>query len=425
MALCAFFVAACGSTTRMAQASSRIVPPDYVGMNAQFLLNQTAQRQFTLLQAMAAAGVETVRSDAVWAWVEPYPPVAGVHRYDWSTLDGIVAGYASRGLRWAPIVDFSVPWDRLVAGQNISPPAGLDNYVAYAAALAARYGDGGSFWSSNPTLPYVPVHSWEIWNEENSSGFWQPAPDPSRYADLYRAARRAIQAVQTRATVFVGGLVPNGADEFLAAMVAHRPDLIRQLDGVAFHPYAATADDAVALVVSLRHELVALRMPTASIAITEVGWPTAGSAWAVSDAQRAAFLSSLDDRLARSNCGVSSFSPHTLVTAEQDPSNHEDWYGLYHPDGSPSASALAYANQSIALEGRVSTTRPSGTLNLCETAVAATPPARSTPLPVAVRPSHRRRSRHRARRRLLRHSCSHTAVRCLLHGSPVRRHRVV
>jgi hypothetical protein len=211
--LCAFFVAACGTSSRTALASSRIVPPDYAGMNAQFLANQSAQNQFTLLQAMAAAGVETVRSDAVWAWVEPYPPVAGVHRYDWGALDGIVAEYASRGLRWAPIVDFSVPWDRQVAGQSISPPAGIDNYVAYAGALAARYGDGGSFWSSNPALAYLPVHSWEIWNEENSAGFWQPAPDPSRYADLYIAARRAIQAVEARATVLVGGLAPNGATD--------------------------------------------------------------------------------------------------------------------------------------------------------------------------------------------------------------------
>jgi hypothetical protein len=365
---------------------------------------------------MATAGVETVRSDAVWDWIEPNQPAGAAHQYNWGGLDGVVSSYASHGLRWAPIVDFSVPWDRQVAGQHISPPAGIANYAAYAGALAARYGDGGSFWITHPLLPYLPVHSYEIWNEENLPLFWQPTPDPSRYADLYIAARQAIHAAQPRALVLVGGLSgPAAANQFVAGMFASHPGLAAQIDGVGLHPYAAAANDALNLVVSLRHELAALGAGAAPIAITEVGWPTGGSAWPVSDSQRASYLSSLDDQLARSDCGVVSFSPHTLVNLGQDPGNLDDSYGLYHPDATPTASAIAYSNASLILEGRAASSAPNGTLRLCGGSSAAPPGSSGVRLRTSLR-SPRQRAAHRAKRRVSRRH-SHGGRRRALNGA--------
>jgi hypothetical protein len=341
-------------------------------MNAQFLFFKPGDQWAPNLRAMKAAGVETVRSDAVWAWVEPNPPLAGAHHYSWQALDPIVSALAQHGLRWTPVVDFSTPWDRAVAGNTVSPPAGIDNYAAYAAALAARYGDHGSFWSSHPYLQYLPVHSWEIWNEENLDGFWAPASDPARYTDMYLAARAAVHAVQPGATVLVGGLSNYKWAEYLTAMLARRPAAHGQFDAVAFHPYTANADDSLATVIALRHQLVALGEPNVPIAITEVGWPTAGPVNVLDDATRATNLSSLTDRLARSDCGILSISPHTWITNERDPGNAEDWYGLFHPDGTPSATEAAYSLTARALEGLIAPSGPTDALPLCGTATTGT-----------------------------------------------------
>ncbi len=46
-----------------------------------------------------------------------------------------------------------------------------------------RYGPEGSFWEENPDLPFLPIRSWEIWNEENIVTFAQPRPGRLRRAD--------------------------------------------------------------------------------------------------------------------------------------------------------------------------------------------------------------------------------------------------
>jgi hypothetical protein len=383
--LCALSFAVCAAAPSAAQASARRVPAEFVGMNAQFLFFRPGDQWGPNLQAMAAAGVETVRSDASWQWVEANPPQNGAHRYNWDPLDLRVWALAKHGLRWAPTIGWSTPWDRTVAGLYISPPAGIDNYAAYAGALAARYGDHGSFWSLHPELPYLPVHSWEIWNEENLPGFWSPAPDPTRYADLYLAARAAIHAAQPRATVFVGGLSNHNWAEFLDGMFAQRPKLRGQIDGVGFHPYTANVDDSIATVVAFRHKLVALGEPNVPIAITEVGWPTAGPVNVLSDDGRAYHLSALTDRLARSDCGISSISPHTWIALGQDPTNQEDSYGLVHADGTPSKSEIAYSLVAQELEGSMASPISTAKLYLCGTATPATTSPRRS-LPPCARP---------------------------------------
>jgi hypothetical protein len=48
------------------------------------------------------------------------------------------------------------------------PPANPSSYGTFAAKLAKRYGNGGTFWAANPTLPVVLPAGIELWNEENT-----------------------------------------------------------------------------------------------------------------------------------------------------------------------------------------------------------------------------------------------------------------
>ncbi len=53
------------------------------------------------------------------------------------------------------------------------------------------------------------VHVWEIWNEENTSGFW-PSGDFNSYADLLHKTYLAIKAVDPNTIIMPGGPAPCG-----------------------------------------------------------------------------------------------------------------------------------------------------------------------------------------------------------------------
>src|SRR5205807_96579 len=132
-------------------------------------------------------------------------------------------------LRWLPVIDYSPRWARSIRGVDHSPPVSAVAYAAYAGALAARYGVGGSFWLLHPRLPAEPVTTYEIWNEPDSSFFWKLRPDPGVYARLYERARAAITSVQPRARVIIGGLTR--PRKFLPALLRAEPRLQGHIDG--------------------------------------------------------------------------------------------------------------------------------------------------------------------------------------------------
>ena len=328
----------------VAPAASAAAPA--FGVNAQFLLpNQPPSAWPNHLDAMQRDGIAVVRSDANWAVAEPAAPVSGQRRFNWGPFDVTVAELAKRGLQWLPIVDFSAPWAASQPPSPHAPPSNPDLYAGYAAALAARYGPGGAFWAAHPEIPPVPVAALEVWNEPDTAAFWPPAPNPAAYADLYLATRDAVHTAAGSVEVLVGGLTQDPPG-FLRAMVAARPQLRERLDGVAIHPYAASPTDVMARVITTRATLNDLGLGDVPLDVTEVGWPIAGSSRylpTIDDRTRADAFTQLVDRFADSGCGIERVLPHTWVSGERNRGSAEDWYGIVHPNGSPTLTATAYA----------------------------------------------------------------------------------
>jgi hypothetical protein len=345
------------------------VPSDWAGVNAAWLFTAYPINGVvwnTQVDAMQAAGVHVVRTDAEWRRVEPNAPDATGHHYDWHLYDAVVATLARRGIRWYPIVDYSAPWASSRPGYWRAPPADVASYAAYAQALARRYGTGGTFWALHPQLPAVPVQQIEIWNEENESYFWPSAPDPARYADLYTAARTAIHAVDPQAEVVIGGLVNHDAASFLAGMLAARPHMA--IDAVGLHAYAPTAAGVVKWASIMKIALWRLGRPNLPIEITEVGWTTmAGATGAVSDAARASLISQTLPAVAAVP-GVTRLMVFSWTSREtfREP---DDFYGLYAPSGRPHLGGLALAAAIHRLQPTASASR------------AAAPAAKPTPAP--------------------------------------------
>jgi hypothetical protein len=380
-------------------SSAQAAYDGFYGVNAQGLFALPSSSWGTNLSQMSSGGLQVVRRDAPWVVAEPRAPANGVHTYNWTSFDTQVTAYAQHHLRWLPIIDYSTSWSGQVPGDVMSGVARVQDYRAYAAAFARRYGRGGTFWSAHPELPQLPVTKYEIWNEPNLWTFWHPQEDaPERYADLYLATRSTLHGVDPNANVMVAGLaLPGGAlpTDFVQRMYRHRPDLRGNIDSFGLHPYMWTLDGVLLRIGQFRELLTSLGSGSVPLEITEVGWPVRTS---TEEANRAASLSGLADLLPRSDCNVHSLIPHTWVTSESNSSDNEDWFGIENRNGTPKPSATAYL--STAKQMRASQSSPQ--VRLCHPANSDLSAAASAAAASAARgPVLHLRVVKRARRRRL------------------------
>jgi hypothetical protein len=397
-------------------------PPDgFFGVNPGDLFHLPQSQWDTHLSAIADDGVQVVRMGAWWSDLEQGPPVNGVHTYSWSDIDKQVAALARHGLQWEPLLCFSATWGSRIDGDYNAAPRGTDNFASFGAALAQRYGRGGSFWSEHPELPALPVTAYEVWNEENAKVYWHPAT-PDDYADLYAATRSAIHKVDDGSRVVVGGLA--GADnsavmapaDFLRRMYAHRPDLRGAVDAVGFHPYARDPQGVYDKLAAFRHDLDDIAGPGVPLELTEIGWTTVD----VSESRRADYLSDVAATLSRTDCGVARVSAYSWLGPEQAAGDREQWFGIANKDGSNKPSASAYA---AAVKQARSGAAPSDTVRICSSAAvrsAASAGATRGHLKLRVKV---RRHPSRPGRLLVRASCS-TGCRVRVELSAARAHGV-
>jgi len=226
--------------------------------------------------------------------------------------------------------------------------------------VADRYGRGGSFWSANPSLPYLPVVQFEVWNEPNIWDYWCPDVDPRRYADMFTESARAIHGRDPRARVVLGGLVgfdktffwPDGTvhgmevGEFLLRVFARDPAARGQIDAIALHTYGDTPAVHFDALRYMRERLRQIGLGRVPIVYNEFGWATSGDGGFVTgERTRARYLRRIITYAARGTCGVSEVDPYTWATPEGSPQDTEQWFGIADPEtAEPHASALTYSN---------------------------------------------------------------------------------
>ena len=238
------------------------------------------------LERMGAGQVGTVRVTLPWQEIDP-TPVPG--DYLWHEFDQVVAGASREQITVLPTI-YTVPgWLARLEGCDdpaggpcsITPPTtqfGLSQWRSFIAAAVRRYGPEGLFWTLNRDLPERPIRAWQIWNEPNSSGFYQPSPSIDRYADLLVAASESIRSIDPDASVLLGGLYREGAidaTDFLRGLYA-RPGIEAAFDGVAIHPYAGRMSGVKGQVRRINRVIKSAGDDQVRIWITEIGWASGG-----------------------------------------------------------------------------------------------------------------------------------------------------
>ena len=204
-----------------------------------------ARQQFAL---MNRTGIRWVRSDYDWARVEPQRG-----KWDFSHLDQLQAEADRAGIHILPILAYDVKW---------ATPAWKhpDAWGEYVRRLVIRYGK--------------KLRCWEVWNEQNSVGFWKDAVNGENYVKLLRRTWEEIKKIDPELQVVYGGTagVPF---EFIGETL--RAGAANWFDAMNIHPYHrnGTPENLIPQLKELRALMTRYGAGNKPIWISEVGWSTA------------------------------------------------------------------------------------------------------------------------------------------------------
>jgi hypothetical protein len=264
-------------------------PREFYGVTPQTKLKN---RDFNL---MRKANVGTLRYNMSWGDLDPGPmselEVYGLRTYRWWVFDPIVYLAAKAGVRMLPTVYGTPYWVGTMqgcpAGCYKLGPSSTGGFVAFAQfmqAAARRYGPNGAFWKLHPRIPYKPIKTWQIWNEQNSSDYWKPEPNIEDYSNLLIAGAAGLHSADPKARVILGGMIgePGQAGKktisgwnFLRALY-NNPTARDSFDGIAVHPYGASLKSVKGTIYRWREELRRANAMRDRIWVTEIGWASGG-----------------------------------------------------------------------------------------------------------------------------------------------------
>ena len=233
------------------------------------------------LQLAVASGVESLRVTVNWAAMQPYenlakvPPArrasfvtAGGVPTRFADLDRVVEAAARHEVALLPVVLWTPRW----AGPSHASPPPPAAYAAFLQTLVRRYGPGGSFWSSHPSVPGVPVREWQVWNEPNFTHYWSTQPFARSYVGLLAAAHDAVKRADPSARVVLGGFA-DFSWRYLGQIYA-LPRAREQFDVAAVHPYTATPRGVIEILRRVRAVMNRYGDGSKPLLATEITWPS-------------------------------------------------------------------------------------------------------------------------------------------------------
>ncbi len=232
-------------------------------------------------ELMAEAGIKSVRLPLNWAGMVPEPK----DRFDplWGGIDEEVRLAAEQGIRAFFFVWGTPEWvSSRQGGEPVVSARQRREWMRFLRGAELRYGPHGRFWRENRDVPELPVHQWEIWNEENIVTFSR-VPDPERFGRLIRISGSYLHRADPESKVILGGLfghplqIPPNIDspEYLSRVYAI-PGIKRYFDGVALHPYVAEARALQGEIEKLRRVMALNHDAATPLYMTEMGWGSAG-----------------------------------------------------------------------------------------------------------------------------------------------------
>jgi hypothetical protein len=288
---------------------------------------------------MEGAFVRMARESFDWNRVEPRKGW-----FEWAKFDQAVEVARAHQVAIVGNLGLSALWASSAPSSATSranyPPKSNADFAAYAKAVVHRYKDR--------------VHTWQIWNEENSSTYWKSGVSAAGYAALLKAAYAAIKAEDPTATVLTGGTV--GFDrKFMDGIVA--AGAWSSFDGLAIHTYVAVQPETSMIVSWLDNARAYVASKgTKPIWITEFGWSTysgSGSTYiGVTETRQAEYTART--YLHAAAVGVRGIFAYNLIEYGTSTTSKLDNYGIVQGDGRQKPAYAALRRVAEALDGATS-----------------------------------------------------------------------
>lgn len=327
--------------TGLAARLEAAMPGSIAGINSTMTTINTIDRAKAENQArlMEDAFIRMARESFDWNRVEPRKGW-----FEWAKFDQAVEVAGAHQISLVGNLSYSAMWASSApsgaASPTLYPPRNVADYAAYARAVVHRYKDR--------------VHTWEIWNEENSVTFWRSGVSAAGYAALLKAAYTAIKAEDPSATVLLGGTV--GFDKgFMDGIVA--AGAWASFDGLAIHTYVAGLPETSMVVTWLDNARAYVAAKgTKPIWITEFGWSTytgSGSTYiGVTEARQSEYTART--YLHAAAVGVRGIFVYNLIESGTSTTSQGDNYGLVQIDGRQKPAYAGLRRVAEALDGATS-----------------------------------------------------------------------
>lgn len=233
-------------------------------------------------------GVTWIRADLSWTNIQP----DGESQYLWERFDRVARAAQQRDLKVLATLGYTPQWSRDLACASegaTCPPASNARFAQFVGEAVSRYSEMG-------------VHTWQIWNEPNISGFWAGGADPERYAEMVKETSKAIRAADPDSFVLLVSLANAATTTSRRQTPADFLDNVLErgvgdhVDGISFQAFShgmllstKTGDSPYEQVTGVRRSLTAVlarhEKTDLEIWLTETGAPTDGRG-AVADRER-------------------------------------------------------------------------------------------------------------------------------------------
>jgi arabinogalactan endo-1,4-beta-galactosidase len=365
-------------------SASTGVPNFFVGVNVD---GPAVSQQVDLagqMDTMVSSGVESVRLVFNWSDLQPFEswsqiPASKASQFtdaggiptDYQGTDYEVALAAQRGLSVMPVVLYSPGWDTTDAHAQTAPPKDDSFYGRLMTDLVNRYGPSGTFWFQNPTIPYDPIHLWQVWNEPNLPYMWPSQPSVQDYAKLLRVAHDAIKYADPSATVVLAG-TPDFSWRYLSSIYAIK-GAKKWFDAVATHPYTAHPQGVITFMTYVRRVMNANGDKRKPLFATELGFPSSlgkapGYGFETTEQGQATSTAQLMQLLAgnRKRLGLAGFYFYTWMGDEYAGAPTFNYAGLFKDTGGQIVAKpvfTTFTQTALNLEGCVSKGPTAGICN--------------------------------------------------------------
>ncbi len=272
------------------------------------------------LDALAAAGVMSLRDDAGWGRVERERGVLKIP----AQWDEVIDGAVARGIEPLLILDYGNNF--YDGGGKPTSAEGIAAFVRYSQFLAQHFKGR--------------VKRYEVWNEWNHGpGNVSPA-SADAYLRLVKAVHAAVKQVDPEAEIIAGAITPVGIREgFLTRLVEQ--GVLDHSDAISLHPYnTRNAEDWAQWMKQVGDDLERRAGRPVRVYLTEIAWPAHQGKGGVSEKAQAENLVRMF-LLAKTLPFIKGIWWYDLQNDGPDPKNREHNFGLLDHELRPKPAYLA------------------------------------------------------------------------------------